>query len=49
MRLQREQYLEARHYEQSLEGQGDANGNIPKSVKTRMSEIQYHHQKNADK
>ncbi|MFN2304688.1 MAG: IS256 family transposase, partial [Anaerolineales bacterium] len=41
MRLEREQYLRARHYERSPERQGYANGYKPKTVKTRMGEIQF--------
>jgi transposase-like protein len=41
MRLEREQYLGARHYERSPERQGHANGYKPKTVKTRMGEIQF--------
>ena len=41
MRLEREQYLGARHYERSPERQGYANGYKPKMVKTRMGEVQF--------
>jgi transposase-like protein len=41
MRLEREQHLGARHYERSPERQGHANGYKPKTVKTRMGEIQF--------
>jgi len=41
MRLEREQHLGARHYERSPERQGYANGYKPKTVKTRVGEIQF--------
>ena len=41
MRLEREQHLGARHDERSPERQGYANGYKPKTVKTRVGEIQF--------
>lgn len=41
MRLEREQHLGARYYERSPERQGHANGYKPKTVKTRVGEIQF--------
>ena len=41
MRLEREQYLGARHYERTLDRQDYANGYKPKTVRTRMGEIQF--------
>lgn len=41
MRLEREQHLGARHYERSPERRGHANGYKPKTVKTRVGEIQF--------
>ena len=41
MRLEREQYLGARYYERSPKRQGHANGYKPKTVKTRMGEIEF--------
>jgi transposase-like protein len=41
MRLEREQYLGVRHYERSPERKGYANGYKPKTVKTRVGEIQF--------
>jgi transposase-like protein len=41
MRLEREHYLGARPYERSPERKGYANGYKPKTVKTRVGEIQF--------
>jgi len=41
MRLEREQYLGAGPYERSPERKGHANGYKPKTVKTRVGEIQF--------
>ena len=41
MRLEREQHLGARPYERSPERKGHANGYKPKTVKTRVGEIQF--------
>ena len=41
MRLEREQHLGAGHYERSPERCGHANGYKPKTVKTRVGEIQF--------
>jgi transposase-like protein len=41
MRLEREEHLGASHYERSPERRGHANGYKPKTVKTRMGEIQF--------
>jgi transposase-like protein len=41
MRLEREEHLGAGHYERSPERRGHANGYKPKTVKTRMGEIQF--------
>jgi transposase-like protein len=41
MRLERDQYLGARPYERSPERKGYANGYKPKTVKTRVSKIQF--------
>lgn len=41
MRLEREQHLGARPYERSPDRKGYANGYKPKTVKTRVGEIQF--------
>jgi transposase-like protein len=41
MRSEREQHLGAGHYERSPERRGHANGYKPKTVKTRLGEIQF--------
>jgi len=41
MRLEREQHLSAGHYERTIERRGYANGYKPKTVKTRVGEIQF--------
>jgi transposase-like protein len=41
MQVEREKYLQARHYERSEKRSGYANGYKPKRVKTRMGEIDF--------
>jgi len=41
MRLEREQYLGAGHYERTPDRRGHANGYKPKTVKTRVGKIQF--------
>jgi putative transposase len=41
MRLEREEHLGAGHYERTIERRGYANGYKPKTVKTRVGEIQF--------
>jgi transposase-like protein len=41
MRLEREQHLRAGHYERTPDRRGHANGYKPKTVKTRLGEIQF--------
>ena len=41
MRIERENYLQARPYERNQPRQGHANGYEPKTVKTRVGEVTF--------
>jgi putative transposase len=47
MQVERERYLQASRYERSEERRGHANGYKDKALKTRMGEITFHLQQNA--